>query len=82
MTSNRLEVAQTNLESTGKENEVLDHKKGGNDNRPEPRNYFHYESVTKMARNRLRAVSLLLENPWVRTQRKTQHKRAVLSVRA
>ena len=33
-----------------------------------------------MARNRLWAVSLLLENPLGRTQRRKQHKRAVVSV--
>lgn len=52
MTSNRLAVAQTNLESTGKENEeILDDKKSGSNNRPEPRNFFHFESDTNMARN-------------------------------
>lgn len=52
MTSNRLAVAQTNLESTGKENEeVLDDKKSVSNNRPDLRNFFHIESDTNMARN-------------------------------
>jgi len=41
VTSNRLAVAQTNLESTGKKyEEVLDDKKSGNNNGPEPRTFL------------------------------------------
>lgn len=77
MTSNRLAVAQTNLESTGKKNEeVLDDKKVAT-----IAGFLYFEIGSNMARDRLRVVSFLLENLWDRKQR-NQYKPAVVSVRA